>query len=184
MSAQDRPIHAHRRPSDSHRRAADNGCIVSDAPLPGYRPCVGIFLLDQAGRVFVGQRFDTSHTAWQLPQGGIDDGEDPLTAGLREMQEEIGTNRAELLAESRVWRSYELPPEIARRMWRGRYQGQTQRWLAFRFSGSDRDIRLDGPHPEFSTFRWLEPDRLGQAVVPFKREVYLSVVDEFRPLWA
>ena len=157
---------------------------MSEAPLAGYRPCVGIFLLDHAGRVFVGQRYDTGHTAWQMPQGGIDEGEDPRTAGLREMREEIGTDRAQLLAESKVWRSYELPPDIARRMWRGRYLGQTQRWLAFRFTGNDQDIRLDGPHPEFSSFRWLEPMTLGQVVVPFKREVYVSVVDEFRHLWA
>jgi putative (di)nucleoside polyphosphate hydrolase len=158
-------------------------CIETEAPRPGYRPCVGIFLLDRHGRVFVGRRLDTPD-AWQMPQGGIDGDEDPAVAGLREMREEIGTDRAALLEESRVWRAYDLPPEIARRMWGGRYRGQTQRWLAFRFLGEDADIRLEGPHQEFDAWRWVEPDRLAGLIVPFKRDIYLSVVAEFRPLWA
>ena len=100
------------------------------------------------------------------------------------MLEEIGTDRAELLQESRIWRSYDLPPEIARRLWGGRYRGQSQRWIALRFTGTDADIRLDGSHPEFSTWRWIQAERLLDLIVPFKRDVYLSVVDEFRPLWA
>jgi putative (di)nucleoside polyphosphate hydrolase len=157
--------------------------FLTSEPRPGYRPCVGVFLLDAQNRVFVGQRFDTAG-AWQMPQGGIDAGETPLSAARREMREEIGTERASLLAESRVWRSYDLPPEIARRMWGGRFRGQTQRWLAFRFEGRDEDIRIDLPHPEFCAWRWVAPDRLAELIVPFKRDVYLSVVDEFRPLWA
>lgn len=119
-----------------------------------------------------------------MPQGGIDRGESPIVAALREMREEIGTDRAELLAESPCWRSYELPGPLARRLWRGRYRGQAQRWLAFRFTGTDADIKLDGRHPEFSAWRWVRPDELPQLIVPFKRDVYVSVVDEFRPLWA
>lgn len=152
-------------------------------PHPGYRPCVGIFLLNTGGEVFVGLRADVRSNAWQLPQGGIDPGEKPETAGLREMREEIGTDRAALLASSRVWRAYDLPPALARRMWSGRYRGQTQKWLAFRFEGSDADIRIDVEHAEFRAWRWQNPARLAGLVVPFKRDVYLSVVDEFRHLW-
>lgn len=157
--------------------------VETPAPAAGYRPCVGVFLLNPAGLVFVGERLDTPG-AWQMPQGGIDPAEEPEAAARREMREEIGTDRVVLLAESRVWRSYDLPPDLARRMWGGRYRGQTQKWLAFRFAGEDGDIRLDGPHPEFRAWRWVAPDRLAELIVPFKRDVYLSVVAEFRPLWA
>ena len=159
-------------------------CRLTDDVRSGYRPCVGILLLDATNRVFVGQRCDTPAEAWQMPQGGIDPGEEPATAALREMGEEIGTSAASLLQESRWWRSYDLPPEIARRLWRGRFRGQTQKWLAFRFTGSDAEIRIDGKHPEFCAWRWLEPEELVQRIVPFKRDVYLSVVEEFRHLWA
>ncbi len=171
---------AGRRPSP-HRRGRP---LETPGPAPGYRPCVGIFLLNREGQVFVGRRLDTPLDAWQMPQGGIDPGEDPLGAGFREMREEIGTDKASLLKESRVWRAYDLPPELARRLWGGRYRGQTQRWLAFRFEGEDADVRLDADHPEFAAWRWVEPERLVGLAVPFKRDVYLSVVDEFRPLWA
>jgi putative (di)nucleoside polyphosphate hydrolase len=161
-----------------------SGLDVSEEPHRGYRRCAGIFLLNTARQVFVGQRADTRGSAWQLPQGGIDDGEDPVAAGLREMREEIGTDRATLLASSRVWRAYDLPPALARRIWGGRYRGQTQKWLAFRFDGTDADIRIDLEDPEFRAWRWLDPRELADLVVPFKRDVYLNVVDEFRPLWA
>ena len=159
-------------------------CIETLAPHPGYRPCVGIFLLSGSGAVFVGQRLDTPTDAWQMPQGGIDPDEDPVCAARREMAEEIGTDRAEFLQESRVWRSYDLPRNIAQRLWGGRFRGQSQKWLAFHFTGRDEDIRLDGLHPEFRAWRWVAPDQLLQLIVPFKRDVYVSVVDEFRPLWA
>ncbi len=158
--------------------------IETEAPATGYRPCVGIFLLNRDRQVFVGRRLDTAPAAWQLPQGGIDDGETPESAGWREMLEEIGTDKARLLARSRVWRSYDLPPDLARRMWRGRYKGQTQLWLAFSFEGEDTDIRLDTEHPEFADWRWMDPARLPELAVSFKRAIYLSVVDEFRLLWA
>jgi putative (di)nucleoside polyphosphate hydrolase len=143
-----------------------------------------VFLLNPDLRVLVGQRRDRSEPAWQMPQGGIDAGETPEVAGRREMLEEIGTDRADLAAVSRVWRSYDLPGPLARRSWRGRYAGQTQLWLAFRFTGSDADIRLDTGHPEFSDWRWVDPEEVPALIVPFKRDVYLSVVAEFRPLWA
>lgn len=156
----------------------------SPEPHPGYRRCAGIFLLDDSRRVFVGQRADTKGSAWQLPQGGIDDGEDPVAAGLREMREEIGTDRASFLAASRVWRAYDLPPALARRMWGGRYRGQTQKWLAYHFEGTDADIRIDVEHAEFRAWRWQDPRDLADLAVPFKRDVYVSVVGEFRRLWA
>ncbi len=160
------------------------GAQHSDTPVVGYRPCVGIFLLDRGQRrVFVGQRADVGGKAWQMPQGGIDPGEDPVVAARREMREEIGTDRATHLASSKVWRSYDLPADLARRMWGGRYRGQTQLWLAFRFEGADEEIRVDGEHPEFRAWQWIEPVWLPQVIVPFKRDVYLSVVDEFRDLW-
>lgn len=143
-----------------------------------------MFLLSTDDRVLVGQRRDMAEAAWQMPQGGIDPPETPAEAGRREMLEEIGTDRALLLAESVVWRSYDLAGPVARRSWHGRYSGQTQKWLAFRFTGSDSDIRLDTAHPEFSAWRWVAPAEAPALIVPFKREVYLSVVAEFRPLWA
>lgn len=159
-------------------------CDLSAEPKAGYRPCVGIMLIDARDRVFVGQRCDTRAPAWQMPQGGIDPGEKIVAAGLRELHEEIGTASAVLLCESRWWRSYDLPTDIARRLWHGRYRGQTQKWLAFRFTGADRDIEINGTHPEFCAWCWLPPDELVRSIVPFKREIYLSVVEEFRHLWA
>lgn len=149
-----------------------------------YRPCAGVMLLNREDRVFVGQRLDSTLDAWQMPQGGIDAGETIVKAALRELREEVGTDAAEFLQESAFWRSYDLPPEIARRLWRGRYRGQTQKWVALRFTGSDADIMIEGEHPEFNDWRWLDPNELVRRIVPFKRDVYLSVVEEFRHLWA
>jgi putative (di)nucleoside polyphosphate hydrolase len=156
---------------------------VTPEPKPGYRRSVGIFLLNPHRRVFVGQRFDSSRPAWQMPQGGIDPGEDPIEGGLREMEEEIGTRDATMLKASSWWRSYDLPPELAATMWGGRYRGQTQLWVAYRLEGGDAAIRLDGAHPEFSAWRWVDPAALVELAVPFKRAVYRAVVEEFRPLW-
>ncbi len=142
-----------------------------------------MFLLSSDRRVLVGQRCDRNEPAWQMPQGGIDPGETPEVAARREMLEEIGTDRGELAAASKVWRSYDLPAAVARQRWRGRYAGQSQLWLALRFTGSDGDIRIDTAHPEFSDWRWVAPDEVADLIVPFKRDVYVSVVAEFRPLW-
>jgi putative (di)nucleoside polyphosphate hydrolase len=161
---------------------SDSGYEETPEPKAGYRPCVGIFLIGPTREVFVGRRRDTREAAWQMPQGGIDPGEAPLDAAIRELKEEIGTDRAELLRESPIWRSYDLPAEIAGRMWNGRYRGQTQKWVALRFLGTDADIVLDTPHAEFSAWRWVAADRLPELAVSFKRCVYLSVVDEFRHL--
>ena len=156
----------------------------SVATLP-YRPGIGIMLLNDEGSVFVAQRIDMPSDAWQMPQGGIDKGETPLEAAWREMLEEIGTNRAELLAESRDWLTYDLPRDLATRLWRGRFRGQRQKWFAFHFTGTDRDIDITShDHPEFSNWRWAPMLELPALIVPFKRQLYQQLVDEFRPLIA
>lgn len=151
------------------------------ASLP-YRPCVGIMLLNGQGQVFVGRRIDQTVEAWQMPQGGIDDGEEPRDAALRELKEEIGTDQAEILAESRDWLKYDLPANLIGKVWRGRYRGQTQKWFAMRFLGAEADIDIDTEHPEFQAWRWLAMDDLLQHIVPFKYDVYARVVAEFRHL--
>jgi putative (di)nucleoside polyphosphate hydrolase len=146
-----------------------------------YRPAVGIMLLNGRGEVLIARRIDMpARDAWQMPQGGIDPGEAPRAAALRELEEELGTAKAEVLAESRQWLTYELPPDIAPRVWGGRYRGQRQKWFAMRFTGEDRDINLATRHPEFDAWRWVPPERLPELIVPFKRQLYLDILTEFR----
>ena len=150
-----------------------------------YRPCVGILLLNAADRVFVGRRIDTAkegENIWQMPQGGIDKGETPAAAALRELREEIGTDKAEIIAESRQWLRYDLPPHLLGKVWKGRYRGQKQRWFALRFLGRDGDIDLNTEHPEFDAWQWVELDDLPNLVIPFKRDTYRAVVSEFKGL--
>jgi putative (di)nucleoside polyphosphate hydrolase len=147
----------------------------------GYRAGVGIMLKNSAGRIFVGRRIDMPGLpAWQMPQGGIDPGESPRQAALRELKEEIGTDKAEILVESREWRHYDIPAEIARKLWGGRYRGQRQKWFLMRFTGTDADIDLAAPHPEFDAWQWADPDDLPRLIIPFKRPLYLAVLAEFR----
>lgn len=152
----------------------------SSAALP-YRPCVGIMLVNPQGLALVAQRLDTPE-AWQMPQGGIDPGETPRAAALREMKEEIGTCQAEIVAETPEWLLYDLPPHLCGKVWGGRFRGQKQKWVLARFIGRDADIHLNTAHPEFSTWRWCEPTALPDLVVPFKRPVYTAVVEAFVPL--
>ena len=147
-----------------------------------YRPCVGIVLLNKNNHVLVGQRLDNMVEAWQMPQGGIDDGETPIEAGFREMGEEIGTNKAEFIAEHSQWLDYDIPLEIADRLWQSKFRGQSQKWLAFRFTGVDDDINIATEEPEFKSWKWAEPAELPKLVVPFKRDVYQSILDEFADL--
>lgn len=147
-----------------------------------YRRGVGIMLFNVLGDVLVAQRIDMPSDAWQMPQGGIDEGETPETAAWREMEEEIGTRAATLLAESRSWYRYDLPAELVPRLWQGRYRGQEQKWFAFRFTGADADIAIDGTHPEFSAWKWAPVATLPQLIVPFKRQLYSELVAEFGPL--
>ena len=156
----------------------DSGASCA-GPQPGHRPCVGVVLLNDAGRVFIGERTGPLRNAWQMPQGGIDPGESPLEAARRELGEEVGTAQAELLAESACWYAYDLPPDLIPAYWGDRYRGQSQRWFAFRFTGSDAEIRLDGEHPEFRNWRWATPAEVLDLIVAFKRPVYRAVFREF-----
>lgn len=153
---------------------------TQDNELP-YRPCVGVMLANTAGEVFVGQRIDNEGPAWQMPQGGVDEDEEPQRAALRELWEETGVlpSLVKVEAETQDWISYDLPAEIAGRIWGGRFRGQTQKWFLLRFQGSDSDINIATQHPEFSKWRWLPPEELVDAIVPFKREVYQKVLEEF-----
>ena len=150
------------------------------ARLP-YRPCVGVMLANAEGRVFVGQRIDQDITAWQMPQGGIDPGESPRDAALRELWEETGvpTDLVTVETETEGWIPYELPHDIVPRIWKGRYKGQEQKWFLLRFHGQDSDVNIETEHPEFSEWRWLDPAELIANIVPFKRTVYERVMAEF-----
>jgi putative (di)nucleoside polyphosphate hydrolase len=151
-----------------------------DEPL-GYRPAVGIMLLNSRGEVFVARRRDMPNMpAWQMPQGGIDPGETPHQAALRELEEEIGTAKADIIGESRDWLHYDLPTELAGSVWGGRYLGQRQKWFVMRFTGRDSDINLATEHPEFDAWRWVAPSRLPELIVPFKRQLYIDILAEFQ----
>mgnify|MGYP006394531329 FL=1 len=150
------------------------------AKLP-YRPCVGVMLANADGDVFVGQRIDTDAAAWQMPQGGVDPGEDPRAAALRELWEETGVP-AELVtveAETPDWIPYDLPHDLVPRIWKGRFRGQEQKWFLLRYKGRDDQVNIDTDHPEFSEWRWLPPSELVGQIVPFKRAVYQLVLDAF-----
>ena len=146
-----------------------------------YRPCVGIFLLNNDGLVFAWRRIDSRAEAWQMPQGGIDAGESPLQACMREMREEIGTNTAELVSQHDDWLYYDIPLPLADRLWQGRYKGQKQKWMALRFTGDDSDINIATEEPEFCEWKWLSPHDLVDLAVPFKRDVYQNVLAAFAP---
>jgi len=148
-----------------------------------YRPCAGIMLLNREGLAFAGQRIDTTVEAWQMPQGGIDDGESAEDAALRELGEEIGVgpDKVELIAEAPGEFFYDLPTDLAGKVWKGKWRGQRQKWFLYRFLGEDLDVNLATEHPEFSQWRWVEPDELPDLIVPFKRKLYEDVVAAFSP---
>jgi putative (di)nucleoside polyphosphate hydrolase len=151
------------------------------ASLP-YRPCVGLMLFNPEGRIFVARRIDMPSEAWQMPQGGIDKGEEPRAAALRELKEEIGTDKAEIVAESARWRPYDLPPDLKKVLWGGRYRGQTQKWFLLRFIGADGDIDIATQHPEFLEWKWADLAEVPRLIVPFKRSIYQDVAAEFAPI--
>lgn len=164
------------------KKAAPKSMTPAEIARLPYRPGVGIVLFNQRGQVFVAQRIDNPGPAWQMPQGGIDKGEEPLAAAWREMKEEIGTDRARYIGESKHWLQYDLPVELVPQIWKGRYRGQKQKWFAFRFLGDDRDIDIETEHPEFSSWRWAELEEIPGLIVPFKRRLYEDLVAEFAAL--
>ncbi len=146
-----------------------------------YRPCAGVVLANADGLVFAGQRIDSDVAAWQMPQGGIDKGETPEAAALRELEEETGVTRDLVTVEAatRDWVMYDLPDHLLGKVWKGKFRGQKQMWYLLRFHGTDDDIRIDTDHPEFSEWRWVTPADLAAGIVPFKRSVYEAVFAEF-----
>ena len=147
-----------------------------------YRPCVGIMLVNNEGNVFVGKRIDNTSEAWQMPQGGIDEGENVITACMREMGEETGTQKAELISEHPDWLNYDIPQALSDRLWKGKYRGQKQKWMLLRFTGCDTDINIQTEEPEFIEWQWASPDQLIGLAVPFKQDVYERVLAVFKPL--
>ncbi|MEQ1548655.1 MAG: RNA pyrophosphohydrolase [Chakrabartia sp.] len=149
-----------------------------------YRPCAGIMLANRAGLIFVGQRLDTDNDAWQMPQGGIDEGEDAETAAIREIGEEtgIGPHHFDIIARSEREHFYDLPDALIGKMWKGKYRGQRQMWFLARFSGEDSDVNIATEHPEFRAWMWAEAATLPDLIVPFKRKLYEDVLADFSGL--
>ena len=159
--------------------------------LDAYRPCVGVMVINRDGKIWMGLRADAPGDAegpgdwWQMPQGGIDEGEDPETAAYRELFEETGITNAKILGRTEGWLTYDLPAEIQANAWGGRYKGQKQIWFAFRFTGNDNEINIDPPagqdhKKEFDEWRWTDPDDVTQRVVTFKRDVYIRVMEQLK----
>ena len=149
-----------------------------DKNLP-YRPCAGIMLLNHDNRVFVAKRIDTAVEAWQMPQGGIDQDENPREAAIRELEEETGISDATIIAEYKDWLTYDLPDELYGKVWKGKYGGQTMKWYVMRFNGEDHDINIETDHPEFSEWKWEKIINLPNMIVPFKKAIYQKLADEF-----
>lgn len=150
------------------------------ATLP-YRPCAGIMLVNRQGKIFVGQRLDTSSEAWQMPQGGIDKGEDAEVAAMRELKEETGIDaeKVAILARSAEELVYDLPEDMIGRMWKGKFRGQRQTWFLMRFLGEDSDINIKTKHQEFRAWDWVDADQIVELIVPFKKKLYRDILTEF-----
>ncbi|HYN45535.1 MAG TPA: RNA pyrophosphohydrolase [Allosphingosinicella sp.] len=150
------------------------------AALP-YRPGAGVMLLNREGKVFVAQRLDSTLEAWQMPQGGLDEGEDPEAGALRELEEETGISRAkvEIVARCPIELTYDLPPDLVGKMWKGKWRGQRQTWFLMRFLGEDEDVNLETADPEFRAWKWAEAAELPALIVPFKKEMYAKLLEAF-----
>ena len=164
---------------------------MSHPEITAYRPCVGIMLLNSKGEAWIGRRFEKQNDDgigkwWQMPQGGIDEGEKLLAAAKRELYEETGVTSVSLLAESKDWYTYDLPEHLIGKSWKGKYRGQKQKWFVLRFEGANSEITLKvpGQKQEFDEWRWAKLDEVLDLIIPFKREVYTSVLAEFRNLGA
>jgi putative (di)nucleoside polyphosphate hydrolase len=153
----------------------------TDTGEKSYRPGVGMMVLNRRHQVLLCRRLGTPD-GWQMPQGGIDEGEEPRTAALRELNEEIGTDKVEVLAETKDWLRYDLPPEFIGKARHGRYAGQRQRWFLMRFTGRDDEIRLDTVHPEFDEWMWVAPASIPDLTIAFRRQLYRQLLEEFRDL--
>lgn len=175
-------------------RSADSSCKIihmenQSLELP-YRPCVGVVLVNKGGHVWIGRRLpkwsaDKSAFIWQMPQGGIDQGEEPRAAAIRELEEETGVQSVDVVAESSGWLTYDLPDDLLGVALKGKYRGQTQKWFVMRFRGEDAEIRIEarnGHKQEFDAWRWARLDELPELIVPFKRGIYEALVAEFGPL--
>ena len=145
-----------------------------------YRSGVGIILLNSEGKVFAAKRIDTKSEAWQMPQGGIDEGETAKEAAMRELGEEEGTSKAKIIAESKDWYFYDLPDNLISKVWGGKYRGQKQKWFVMQFLGADKDINIQTPEPEFCEWKWAKASDLIDMIVPFKRDLYEKLFTEFK----
>ncbi|WP_245298760.1 RNA pyrophosphohydrolase [Pseudotabrizicola sediminis] len=154
---------------------------IDPETLP-YRPCVGVVLINGEGRIWTGQRLDSPSPAWQMPQGGIDDGEAPRDAALRELWEEtsVTSDLVEIIDKTKGWVTYDLPPELLGKVWKGKFRGQKQKWFLLRYLGHDDQISIDREHPEFAAWKWIGAAEMCDVIVPFKRAVYDEVVQTFR----
>ena len=156
--------------------------MPTDPDTLPYRPCVGVMLINADGLIFAGQRIDSPSPAWQMPQGGIDDGEKPRKAALRELREETGItpDLVQFMTKTDDWVIYDLPPELLGKVWGGKYRGQRQKWFLYRYLGRDDQVQIATDHPEFSTWRWIGAEDMLASIVPFKRAVYDAVIAQFR----
>lgn len=154
---------------------------MTDPAILPYRPGAGVMLLNREGKVFVAQRLDSTLEAWQMPQGGLDEGEDPQEGALRELEEETGISRdkVEIVARCPIELTYDLPPDLVGKMWKGKWRGQRQTWFLMRFLGEDEDVELETADPEFRAWKWAEAAELPALIVPFKKAMYTKLLEAF-----